>query len=150
MLVYNVCTMEDIVLGVHIITLFVVASIILIADYNAFQWFRGSVPALNRASVIRQHRYIWIGLCAMLITGATLFWFSRDVLLNRPAFFVKMAFVLILLVNGALIGRLMQIATVRSFASLTRNEKMLVIASGALSTIGWFGALTSAFFLLPE
>lgn len=142
--------MEDIILGIHLITLCIVAGIILIADYNAFTWFRGNVPALNSASVARQHRYMWIGLGVMILSGMALAWFSRDELMHRPAFLVKMAFVLILCANGALIGRLMHIATVRSFASLSRNEKILVIASGALSTIGWLGATLTAFFLLPE
>jgi hypothetical protein len=142
--------MSGIILGAHIVILFAVVGTILVADYIAMQWFRGTIPTIGSTTVKRLHDAMWVGLGLMILTGALLFWPSRTFLLARPAFWIKMGFVLALVVNGLFIGKLMHIATVRNFASLTRNEKLLMMASGAVSLTAWVGSTISAFFLIPE
>jgi len=139
--------MGEIFLGAHLLTLFCIFGIILVADYSGFQWFRGSSPTLSLRSVKRLHMLMWIGLLLMVATGSLLFWPEREYLLMRPAFWIKMGFVLTLFINAFFIGRLMHIATVQTFVSLTRNEKILFLTSGLLSLSAWVGVAISATFL---
>jgi hypothetical protein len=139
--------MEQIFLGAHLLILFCILSIILVAHYSGLQWFRGHTPTLGLRSVTRLHTLMWVCLSLMVTTGALLFWPVRNSLLGQTAFWVKMGFILTLFINAFFIGRLMHIATVQTFASLTRNEKILFLSSGLLSLTSWVGAMVSASFL---
>ena len=146
---YNAKVMEGISLGAHLLTLLYVVGVMLIADYSGFRWFSGAAPTLSLRSVQRLHTLMWVGLLLMITTGALVFWPYHAELLRRQVFWIKMGFVGTLFFNAFFIGRLMHIATVRTFVSLTRNEKMLFIVSALLSLSAWIGAAASAFFILP-
>lgn len=125
---------------------FVVFSFIVIvaADKQALAWMRGTKQTLDRAMLRRFHLFTWIGLCGLIVTGAFLLVPQASYLLAQPLFIMKMLLVGVLVVNGVLIGRLMDIALTRTFASLSRRELVPLMASGAFSMIGWFGALIIA------
>jgi hypothetical protein len=141
--------MEQIFLPLHLISLAYVAWNIFHADHMGFDWMRGKVATLDVSRVRKYHHGSWIGLGLMIATGFALFWPLREFLLTRPEFYVKMAFVITLICNGFVIGKLQNTATTKTFASLSATEKLPLIISGAVSTISWVGAAIMAFFLLP-
>ena len=115
-----------------------------------FNWMRGKVQTLDAVEVKKYHRGSWIGLSLMVTTGLFLFYPLREFLLARPQFYLKMAFVITLVCNGFVIGKLQHIATEKPFASLSTKQKLPLFISGAVSTLSWLGAIACAFFLLPE
>ena len=142
--------MEQLFLPLHLLSLAYVAWNIVHADHMGLNWMRGKVKVLNEAKVHMYHRGSWIGLALMFVTGLALFWPMREFLLTRPEFYTKMAFVVTLICNGVLIGNLKNKATMRTFASLSIEEKIPLFLSGAVSTISWLGAAVMAFFLIPD
>ncbi len=141
--------MKDIILTIHLLILACIGVTVLLADKQAFGWMRGKRETLDAVMLARLHRIVLVGLAGMIITGLVLFYPMRTYLLHTPAFYIKMAFVLALVVNGRVIGRFMNVATVRPFSSLTKSERMPLFISGAVSGISWVGAVIAAFFFIP-
>mgnify|MGYP001582748426 CR=1 FL=1 len=83
----------------------------------------------------------------MVATGISMAIPLAEYLLMTPAFYFKMFFVLALIVNAVVVGFLLNIATERSFASLSRRERIPLFISGGVSTISWIGAVLSALSL---
>lgn len=137
------------VLPLHLFTLAFIAWTIFQADHMAFAWIRGKVKILEKNTIRKYHRRTWYGLIGMIVTGLLLFWPMREYLLTRPQFFIKMAFVVTLLVNGFVIGYLQDVAVNKEFKQLTFTEKLPLFISGGISTFAWVGAAITAFFLLP-
>jgi hypothetical protein len=86
----------------------------------------------------------------MIVTGVFLFIPMREYLLTRPQFYIKMAFVVTLIANAFVIGHLQKRATTHSFKDLSFKEKLPLFISGAVSTVAWLGAATTALFLVEE
>lgn len=141
--------LSEILLPIHLTFLAFSAFHIVQADHMGYIWMTGKVDTLPKEKVAKHHRYLWMGLCLMIISGLCLFWPVREYLLTRPQFYFKMAFVATLVSNGFIIGSLQHFAVERKFASLSFSEKLPLILSGAVSTISWIGAGIMAFFLLP-
>ena len=141
---------STIFLPLHLITLLFVAWNVAHADHMGFTWMRGKVATLDIEIVKKYHKRVWIGIILMIVTGATLFYPMREFLLSRPQFYVKMGFVLALVINSFVIGNLSKIPTTRTFASLSIKEKLLLMISGAVSTLSWLGATLGGFFLIPD
>jgi hypothetical protein len=133
---------------VHLSILICTAIIILFADEQGFAWMRGKVSLLDPRRMRWLHRLMWTGLAGMIVTGLIQFLPAYEYYLAEPTFIMKMCFVGILVFNGILIGRLQHIATERPFASLSTAEKMPLLASGAISTIGWVSAALIGYFLI--
>lgn len=142
--------MENIFLPLHLLSLAYVAWNVFHADHAGFNWIRGKEKLLSKKEVMKYHHGTWIGLILMIITGAFLFYPLREFLLTRPQFYIKMSFVLVLIINGLVIGKISHIATEKTFDSLSTKEKLPLIISGAVSTIAWLMAIASAFFLIPD
>jgi hypothetical protein len=68
-------------------------------------------------------------------------------LLSQTAFLVKMCFVAALVINGFLIGSVSRLASEKAFAELSSSERRRVFVSGAVSTIGWIGAVACGIIL---
>jgi len=115
-----------------------------------FEWIIGKRETLDEQTVRKLHRSTWIGLSGMIATGFLMFWPMREYLLGRPQFYTKMFFVLALIGNGFVIGRLQKVALTRPFTELTTREKAPLMISGAVSTLGWLGAATMAFFIVED
>lgn len=133
---------------VHLGILLVTAIGILWADHLGFQYFRGQRVTLPAVLVTRLHYAVLVGLVGMLTTGATMAFDRWTYLSVQPVFWLKMGFVAVLVVNSFFIGALMRLATTTSFASLTISQKSRLLASGALSGLGWVGAATIGLFFL--
>jgi len=134
----------------HLTVLTFVAVTILRADHMGFEWIIGKRETLDEQTVRKLHRSTWIGLSGMIATGFLMFWPMREYLLGRPQFYTKMFFVLALIGNGFVIGRLQKVALTRPFTELTTREKAPLMISGAVSTLGWLGAATMAFFIVED
>ena len=129
---------------IHVLTVFFSFGVILLADKQAFAWMRGKQMTLNANRLHLYHLLTWIGLGILIVTGGIMFWPRADYLLHQPLFIMKMLFVGMLVVNAVLIGRLMHVAVLRPFASLSKKELMPLMLSGAISMIGWMGAVLIA------
>lgn len=133
---------------IHLFSLALTALVILYSDYQGFLYFRGKKQLLSKEFVTWSHRLVWAGLCAMLVTGALLLIPRFEYLIREPVFYIKMGFVLVLVVNAFAIGRLSHVATLRPFIELTKKERTTLLFSAALSGIGWVGAAFVGYFLL--
>lgn len=133
---------------IHLVILAVTVLIILFSDHLGWKYFRGTRLVLPRTLIARLHVAIWFGLGGMIVSGILLALPRIEYLRDEPAFYIKSAFVLILLFNAWVIGRISKVATERPFASLTCEEKHLLVLSGAASAISWLGAATIGFLFL--
>lgn len=141
--------MSDILLPLHLISLFYALVSVVRADHLGLLWIRGKVDTLDAKKIDSLHRHSFIGLSLMIVTGFFLFLPMREYLLSQPQFFVKMVFVVTLIVNGFIIGTLKNIASTRKFSSLSTREKLPLFISGFVSTISWLGAILGGFYLIP-
>ncbi|MES2014692.1 MAG: hypothetical protein V4437_02660 [Patescibacteria group bacterium] len=131
----------------HITFVFFSVGVILLADKEGFAWIRGKKETLNPKRLHLLHVLTWTGLLALIASGAILFLPRAKFLLTEPLFIIKMLFVAVLVVNAFLIGRLMHVATVRSFRTLAFSEKIQLFVSGAISTVSWAGVIVLALYL---
>ncbi|MEK7134772.1 MAG: hypothetical protein AAB805_00615 [Patescibacteria group bacterium] len=134
-------------LTLHIFSVIFSFCVIFLADKQGLAWIRGKKETLDPKWTRTLHQLAWAGLLALLATGAFLFWPRREYLLGQPLFAIKMLFVLALLINAILIGRLMHVATERPFRTLSFNERVPLFVSGAISLFSWLGALIAALVL---
>lgn len=135
------------ILPFHLGTLAFVVAVVLLSDKEAFAWFRGTKPLLSLGRLRVYHRLMWAGLSLMILTGLLMFYPIAPFLLQNPAFYIKMFFVLTLVVNGFFVGKMLTVASTRTYASLSFKERLPLLISGAISICGWIGAATAAFFL---
>ncbi len=137
--------MESLLLPIHLGTLALTAVTILIADHDAFLYVRGKKETLPRQKVKILHYTVWAGLILMITTGAIMAYPAREFLFSNPGFLIKMFFVGLLFVNAIVIHFLSDIAIEKPFVTLTSKEKLFLMLSGAVSTVGWLGAAITAF-----
>lgn len=134
-------------INVHIGLMFFSVGIIFLADKEAFAWLRGRKETLNVRRLNTYHFLMWVGLLGLIGTGV---WMSVPMyayLLSQPLFIIKLLFVGILFVNAILVGRLMHVALVKPFRTLSWSEKMPLFLSGALSAFSWFSVIGIAYYL---
>lgn len=136
--------MEDI----HLIILGITALFIVVADHDAFSYMRGTQALLSESKTKLLHYGVWTGLILMILTGLTLVLPLYEFYITDPAFIIKMCMVFALVVNGVLIGKLSKVATRVPFKELPSRTKMLLLASGGVSTSGWIGAAVIGYFFL--
>lgn len=135
---------------IHITGLLVALWNIFHADHMGLRWVLGTTKKLDVAIVKKYHRGTWIGLLILITSGLTLFYPMREFLLSRPQFYAKMTCVLALVVNGIAITFLQKRAIENSFEELSFSQKLPLFISASVSTAGWIGAISMAFFLIPE
>lgn len=136
-------------LSLHLLSLAYVIWTAFHADRLGLLWLEGRKEKLEGSVIRKYHRHMWIGVCLMLLTGFLNFYPMREYLLARPQFYIKMSFVLVLIINGFAIGHLQKKAITHSFKELSTQEKIPLFISAGASLVGWLGAITMAFFLLP-
>lgn len=135
------------VLYIHLGTLGFVALLVLFADHQALSWVLGHKEKLDGKTIQTVHYLTLVGLVVMIISGITMALPLTEYLLTVPAFFIKMGFVLALVINSFFIGKLMHTAVNHSYKSLAFSEKLPLFISGAVSGISWLGAVIAAFNL---
>lgn len=134
--------------GFHGIIASILAIAIIYTDHHGWQYFRGTRQTLSVSFVTWSHRLIWVGLLLMISTGVLLAIPRYEYLLGEAAFYVKMGFVAVLIVNAFAIGGLSKVATTTPYAALPTETKRTLLTSGMLSGMGWVcAALIGLFFL---
>jgi hypothetical protein len=133
---------------IHLWTLLITIIAIVYSDHLAFQYFKGKRLVIDRALTNRLHVIVWCGLIGMIGSGITLFLPLSSYLLTEPSFYLKMAFVLTLIFNALIIGKISHVASERPFSALSPHEKRLLITSGIISSISWVSAALIGFFFL--
>lgn len=134
--------------NVHLAVLLITALVIVYNDHEGLAYVRGKREVLNPKVIRWSHRFVWLGFGLMVLTGVALVLPAWEYWLADPTFYVKMGFVVTLLINGVFIGKLSHVAVERPFALLSREEKVVLLTSGALSGIGWLGAAGIGLFVL--
>lgn len=129
---------------VHLAILILTGLAIVYSDHLGWQYFRGTKQTLNSVVVRRLHYTVWAGLLGMILTGVTMVSPGFSYYAAQSYFWVKMGFVALLVLNSVAITFLIGIATRVPYASLTLGQKVPLIVSGGLSTLGWVGALLTA------
>lgn len=132
----------------HLAFLAFSALVILWSDHLGFLYFIGKKQTLPLNQLKWSHRLVWLGLLGMIGSGALLLLPAWEFYLQDPVFLTKMAFVLVLVINGFAIGFLLPIATKVPFTQLPNSKKFLLGLSGAASATGWIGAALIGFFWL--
>lgn len=132
--------------GLHGFIFFLTAIVILYSDHRGFNYFRGKEKTLPENFLKMSHRLVWTGLVLMITTGIFLVIPAWEYRLSEPVFYVKMGFVLVLLMNAVAIGKLSKKASHFEFALLTSEEKKTLLVSGGLSAIGWICAASIGVF----
>ncbi len=84
----------------------------------------------------------------MIVTGFFLTLPAWTYRLQDPAFYVKMGFVFVLVVNAFALRTLSKVASEKPFAELKTEEKRTLFLSGTLSIISWVGAPAIGFLFL--
>lgn len=135
------------ILYIHLGTLGLVALLVLYADHQALSWVMGHKEKLNGKTIAVVHYLTLAGLTVMIISGVSMALPLTEYLFTVPAFFIKMGFVLALVINSFFIGKLMHTAVNHSYKSLAFSEKLPLFISGGVSGISWLGAVIAAFNL---
>jgi cation transport ATPase len=131
----------------HLSAVVITFLVVLYADEQGLQWFRGRVRTLASRKVAVLHVLVSIGIALILLTGALMFIDRAEYLLSQTVFLVKMCFVGALIINGFFIGSLSRLASEKAFAELTPAECTKVLISGSVSLVGWLGAITCGLIL---
>ena len=84
----------------------------------------------------------------MIISGVLLTIPEWEYRLSEFVFYIKMGFVLVLIMNAFAIGSLASVASERPFEALSIEEKRALLFSGGLSFLGWVGATIIGVFFL--
>ncbi len=134
--------------SIHLTVLFITVFCILYADHHGYLYFRGRKQTLSIGLVRRLHYTVILGLVLMIVTGGLLFKDAWGEFIDHPPFYVKMFFVLGLIANSFLIGKLMHLATIKTFSSLSYRERSMLIFSGTTSALCWIGAASIGFLFL--
>jgi hypothetical protein len=132
--------------ALHVGTLLATIVIVLYADHEGFLYFRSKKLLLSRKSILWSHRLIWTGLSFMFLSGVGLILPAWEYWLSNPVFYVKMGFVLTLVINGVFIRNLSHIAVETPYAHLSPHTRTVLLTSGAISGVCWSGAIIVGFF----
>jgi hypothetical protein len=132
----------------HLTTLALTATVILYSDHQGFMYFRGKRETLSLSFVTWSHRIVWTGLIGMILTGFFLVLPGWDYYVVYPPFLLKIAFVLVLCIDGYAIGKFSRLTTERAFHELPPELKKTLLVSGAFSFTGWVGSAVIGFFFL--
>lgn len=131
----------------HIGIIVVTVCVVLYADHHAFRYLLGRERALDKSTTLRLHYTVWALLAGMLITGTALVWQGWAYYFSIPEFKLKLFFVAVLVVNSFVITSIMHAAFETPFAELPRSRQASFLLSGAVSTLGWAGAIATALYL---
>lgn len=140
---------RDLIFYTHIATLCAAGCGVVIADKVGFSWFRGKVDTLSSRTLNTLHTLMGVALIGMILSGITLFWPAREYLITQASFYIKMTFVIVLILNAFVIDHLMSVATRMPFRDVSTSQKRFLMISGAVSLCAWVGAATTAFSLFP-
>lgn len=133
--------------NLHLFFLALSAAVVVVADEHAFSWMLGRTARLSEKRLTILHYLTWFGLVGLINTGFLLLLPMWTYALSLPLFQIKLLLVPVLVLNAILIGRLMPVATTKTFGELTLHERAPLIISGAISTASWLTIAAIGFWL---
>ena len=129
-------------LDLHVAFVCATLALVVYADEQGLMWMLGKKRVLSERLLEWLHALVGVGLAGLIATGGLLFFVgSYSFLITDPVFIVKMVLVLALVINAFFISYVNNVATLRSWNELTKEQKLPLLASGAISVAGWAGAL---------
>ncbi len=134
--------------SIHLAILVATVCVILIADHQGVQYFRGKRATISLRFITWTHRLIWLGLLGMIVTGIFLVAPAWDYFSTQPEYWLKMFFVVVLVINAIAIGQLSRHATSTPYQSLPSRVQKKLLLSGAVSSLSWIGAIVIGLFFL--
>ncbi len=132
---------------IHIAAILLTGLLVLVSDEQGLMWILGRKQTLSQHRVRTLHILISIGLAVIITTGVLMVLPWPEYYVSQTLFQVKMGFVAVLLINAFFIGKLSRIATMHPFKSVLPRQRILILASGTVSVLGWFGALACGLLL---
>ena len=136
--------MEDL----HLLSLVITVPFILYSDHLGLKYMLGKKNTLDLSTTKKLHLAVFIGLGLLIITGAALTIPDSDYYLQEEEFLLKMFFVATLTINGLFIGKLMKLASQKTFKELTTKQQLTLLISGAVSGTCWLASLVIGYFFL--
>jgi len=121
---------------------------VVYADQQAVQYVRGKIKTVPLKQSKILHALVWTGLALMIITGVFLTVPSWSFLKYEIAFYVKMIFVVVLILNGLSIDALARVASERPFKDLEKKKQHAIVRSGVVSFSAWVIAAAVGYFFL--
>lgn len=137
----------QLLVGVHVTSFIFNIALVVASDLLALAWVLGKINRLPYKLMLWLHRLVGVGLTVSILSGAYLFSQLDGYLLTVPAFYVKVALVLTLVINAFVIGKHIWVAAEYSFANLRWSQRYPLLISGAVSTSAWIGVYLAAQFL---
>lgn len=132
----------------HVPVLLLTLAVIIYSDHQGWLYFTGRKKILTKQFTIWSHRLVWLGLGGMIVSGISLVAPLWQFYASEPAFYIKMWFVIVLVINGYAIGSLMSVAHTRPYTDLIKAEQTKLLVSGFLSAVCWLGALVMGYFFM--
>jgi hypothetical protein len=134
-------------LPVHIGAFVVTITGVILADLYALLWVIGKFPTLQSRYLTGLHYVVGTGLLVSITSGFLMFWPLREYLVTVEAFWVKVVFVMVLIINSFVISAHMHIHTTQTFSSLSKTQRLPLFLSGATSAISWVTVFVAALLL---
>lgn len=132
----------------HLLSLIITIPAILYSDYSGFKYFTGRSQLMSHKKMNLLHKLVFIGLFLLITTGVITLVPRWAIMFEKPFFYIKIAFVLTLLVNGLFIGKLLEKATTTPYTNLPKQDKVFLMTSGAISAVSWISVIIISFFFL--
>lgn len=138
-----------VVLTTHLASFIVNILLVIVADSNALLWVLGKKEVLSLILMRRLHQLLSVGLAVSILSGVYLFALNLDYFsaVFVPAMYVKIAFVIMLVINAFVIEKHLAVVSTRPFGSLTKEERIPLFISGFVSAVGWIGVIAAAQFI---
>lgn len=134
--------------GLHGFFVTITILIVLYSDHRGLNYIRGREQILPAKFLHQSHKWVWTGLLLIITTGILLAIPSWEYRLQQGVFYAKMGLIFVLIMNALAIGKLSKHSGSISFAALLKEQKITLLVSGALSVIGWSGALIIGLYFL--
>jgi uncharacterized membrane protein len=125
----------------HVGSILLTLICVLYADEQGLEYLRGKQKTLSPVRVRMLHRIVATGLVLTIVTGALMVYQDPSYYFAQATYWVKMCFVLVLVVNAFVIGYLSRFAVVTPFLELTRRQQVALLASGSVSVVSWLATI---------
>jgi uncharacterized membrane protein len=125
----------------HVGSIVLTLLFVVYADEQGLQYLRGKRKTLQRERVRALHRIVAAGLSVIIATGALMVYQDPAFYFGQATYWVKMCFVLVLVVNACVIGFLSRFAVVTPFQELAKRDQWMLLASGGVSAFSWVATI---------
>lgn len=142
---------RDIIFGFHLLGVALGLGGATITDFTFFRALKDKKISDDELRIMHGLTYvIWVGVFLLVTSGVLLFLPSSEMLLDSAKFYGKMLAVLVVIVNGILLGAVITPKLQKfDFSFATTPHKALHKLSfslGAVSASSWYSAFVLAFF----